>query len=153
MRVIFQSLDTSHPDYCRLWAACTLTFCRFPYSAKFMVPSLASFCSSWNLKVKGIEVDSATLPTWHACLDKGFKNQPILWRVSCQGSPPLCTVQSMMLHLGCWGNSPGPLFLLQSGQPLTCSVLTFWLHDILSAVGIAGNFSWPVIASRTELLR
>ena len=39
------------------------------------------------------------------------------------------------------GNSPGPLFIRQSGLPLSRSLLTSWLRSIIEGAGIPGNFS------------
>ena len=102
-RVIFQSLDTSHPDHCMFWAACTLAFFGFLRSAEFTEPTLASFFSSRHLEVRDIEVDSATSPTCMCVRIKASKTNP--FREGCSvhiglGVPPLCAVQSMMLYLG-----------------------------------------------------
>ena len=51
------------------------------------------------------------------------------------------SVQALLAYLSLWGNVPGPLFLLMNGQPLSRSILTDWLWQIFSAVGIEGNFS------------
>ena len=46
-----------------------------------------------------------------------------------------------MNYLPLRGQSPGPLFLLSSGQPLSRTLLTHWLKDIFAAAGIQGSFS------------
>ena len=46
-----------------------------------------------------------------------------------------------MNYLPLHGQSPGPLFLLSSGQPLSRTLLTHWLKDIFAAAGIQGSFS------------
>ena len=46
-----------------------------------------------------------------------------------------------MTYLSQRGSSPGPLFLLQDGRPLSRGILTDWLRQVTSAAGIAGNFS------------
>ena len=46
-----------------------------------------------------------------------------------------------MNYLSLRGQSPGPLFLLSSGQPLSRTLLTHWLKDIFAAAGIQGPFS------------
>ena len=53
----------------------------------------------------------------------------------------LCAVHSVMSYLTCRGDIPGPLFLLQNGQPLSRSLLTDWLRLILASANIPGNFS------------
>ena len=57
------------------------------------------------------------------------------------GRHPLCAVQAMMAYLSQRGGSPGPLFCLQDGRPLSRGLLTQWLRPIMAAAGIAGNFS------------
>ena len=54
---------------------------------------------------------------------------------------PLCAVQAMMAYLSQRGSSPGPLFCLQDGEPLSRGLLTDWLRQIMVAAGVAGNFS------------
>ena len=39
------------------------------------------------------------------------------------------------------GDGPGPLFLCQNGQPLSRTLLTNWLRQIMASAGISGNFS------------
>lgn len=56
------------------------------------------------------------------------------------GSHLLCAVWAMLAYLSVQESTPGPLFILQDGHPLFCALLTDWLWQILSAVGISGNF-------------
>lgn len=46
----------------------------------------------------------------------------------------------MLAYLSAQGSTPGPLFILQDSHPLFCALLTDWLWQILSAVGISGSF-------------
>ena len=46
-----------------------------------------------------------------------------------------------MAYLSHRGSSPGPLFCLRDGRPLSRGLLTQWLRQIMAAAGIAGNFS------------
>ena len=46
-----------------------------------------------------------------------------------------------MNYLPLHGQSPGPLFLLSNGQPLSCPLLTHWLKDVFATAGIQGSFS------------
>ena len=54
-----------------------------------------------------------------------------------------------MNYLPLRGQSPGPLFLLSSGQPLSWTLLTHWLKDIFAAAGIQGSFSSHRIGAET----
>ena len=47
----------------------------------------------------------------------------------------------MLAYLPIRGNSSGPLFLLQSGQPLTRVLLTSWIRKIALSSGLEGNYS------------
>ena len=58
-----------------------------------------------------------------------------------QGKPTLWAVDALLQYLNLRGDPHGPLILLQSGQPLTQSLLTSWLGQIMDKAGIQGNFS------------
>ena len=144
MLVIWKALDMSLCDHCMFWAACTLAYFGFLRSAEFTVPSVASFSPSLHLSVRDISVDSSSLPSCMRVRIKASKTDP--FRKGCaihigRGSFPLCAVHAMMAYLGLRGDAPGPLFLLQNGQPLSRARLTDWLRQILSAAGVSGNFS------------
>jgi len=47
----------------------------------------------------------------------------------------------MSAYLHKRGGAPGPLFLLENGQPLSRDRLSSWLRSIFSGAGIPGNFS------------
>ena len=57
------------------------------------------------------------------------------------GKYPLCAIRAVVSYLSVRGDSPGPLFQLQSGQPLSCQLLTSWLCQIVASAGLPGNFS------------
>ena len=46
-----------------------------------------------------------------------------------------------MNYLALRGDAPGPLFLLQNGQPLSRNTLTDWLRQIMASARVPGNFS------------
>lgn len=144
MMVIFNSLDINVPDHRMFWAACTLGYFGFLRSAEFTVPNLASFSPAIHLDVKDLAVDSTSAPSSVRVRIKASKTDP--FRKGCfihigLGSAPLCAVQALLAYLSFRGDSPGPLFLLQSGQPLTRSLLTSWVRRIMVAAGIPGNYS------------
>ena len=54
----------------------------------------------------------------------------------------LCPVSSLLAYLSRRPSSPGPLFLLQSGQPLSKQVLVSTVHDALGSAGVdVGRFN------------
>ena len=75
---------------------------------------------------------------------KGSKNDP--FRKGCfihigVGRRPLCAVRAVMNYLALRRDAPGPLFLLQNGQPLSRNILTDWLRQIMASARVPGNFS------------
>ena len=117
MLVIWKSLDLHLPDHCMFWAACTLGYFGFLRSAELTVPTLSSFSPKTDLFCKGCVIYIGL------------------------GCYPLCTVHAVMTYPAVRGDGPGPLFLLQSGKPLSCAHLISWLRQIMASAGIAGNFS------------
>ena len=144
MLVIWQSLDLHLPDHCMFWAACSLGYFGFLRASEFTVPNLPSFSSSLHLGVQDISVDSPSAPSCMRVRIKGSKTDP--FRKGCfihigVGRRPLCAVRAVMNYLALRGDAPGPLFLLQNGQPLSRNILTDWLRQIMASARVPGNFS------------
>ena len=144
MLVIWKSLNLQLPDHCMFWVACTLGYFGFLRSAEFTVPSLASFSPSVHLGVQDLAVDSSTAPSCIRVTIKASKTDP--FRKGCSihiglGKYPLCAVHASLAYLAIRGDGPGPLFLCQNGQPLSRTLLTNWLRQIMASAGISGNFS------------
>ena len=126
------------------WAACTLAYFGFLRSAEFTIPSLSAFDPAIHLQLKDIAVDSRHEPSSLRVHIKASKTDP--FRKGCfihigRGKYPLCAVEAMLAYLPIRGNSSGPLFLLQSGQPLTRVLLTSWIRKIALSSGLEGNYS------------
>jgi len=122
MLVIWWSLDLRLLDHCMLWAACSLGYFGFLCASEFTVPNLSSFSSSLHLGVQDIAVDSLSAPSCMHSKIKGSKTDPF-WK-GCLihigfGRHPLCAIHALMTYLVLRDDAPGPLFLLQSGQPLS----------------------------------
>ncbi|KAK3698551.1 hypothetical protein QZH41_014483, partial [Actinostola sp. cb2023] len=144
MLVIRKSLDLDLFDHCMFWAACNLGYFGFLRASEFTVPNLASFSSLHHLEVGDIAVDSKSHPSCLRVRIKASKTDP--FRQGClihigRGSEFLCAVDAVLGYLVLRGNSDGPLFLLQSGMPLSRSRLSSWLRTILEGAGIPGNYS------------
>ena len=132
------------PDHCMFWATCTLGYFGFLRAAELTVPSLASFSPLIHLTVLDIAVDAPSSPSCMHDKIKASKTDPFRKGFDIHidiGHHPLCAVQAMMAYLSQRGSSPGPLFCLQDGRPLSRGLLTQWLRQIMAAAGIAGNFS------------
>ena len=126
------------------WAACTLAYFGFLHSSEFTVLSLATFSEEHHLGVAEIAVDSPVSPSCLRVRIKASKTDP--FHKGCfihigRGKPPLCAISGLMAYLGLRGNSPGPLFLLQDGRPLSRPMLISWLRRIMAMSGIQGNYS------------
>ena len=144
MMTIYSYLDVPLADHAMFWAACCLAYFGFLRSAEFTVPSLSGYSELAHMNVQDLAVDSSVSPTCIRVHIKASKTDP--FRKGCfvyigRAKSPLCAVEAILAYLNIRGDAPGPLFLLQSGQPLTRVVLTKWLRDVLSAAGIPGNYS------------
>ena len=144
LRIVRSGLVLSSFNDCMFWAACTLAYFGFLRSAEFTCPSLKSFDPAVHLTVQDISVDATDAPSCLQVFIKASKTDPF-----CQGchvyiglgSGSLCAVQAVLNYLARRGDGPGPLFLLDNGQPLTRQLVTDRLRDILQSAGVAGNFS------------
>ena len=148
MLVIYQSLSFTNHDHVMFWAASTLAYFGFLRSSEFTVSPLSTFNPFIHLLVSNIAMDSHTSPS---CLQIGIKASKTdpFWK-GCHvyigmGHPPLCALSAFVQYLLLRGQSPGPLFLLSSGQPLSRALLTRWLKDTFTASGIPGSASGLVL--------
>ena len=137
-----RSLHLNTVDHFMFWAACTLAYFSFLRSSEFTVSLLSAFNPSCHLQVKDVSVGSAVAPMCLKLCIKASKTDPFRRGTFIhigQAKPPLCTLDALLQCLNLRGDSPGPLFLLQSGQPR--SLLTSCLRQIMDNAGIQGNFS------------
>ena len=144
MLVIWRSLDLCLPDHLMFWAACSLGYFGFLYASEFTVPSLACFSPSSHFGVQDIAVDSPSAPSCMRLKIKASKTDPFRKGAFIHiglGWPPLCAVHSVLSYLAHRGDVPCPLFLFLNGQPLSRSLLSDWLRQILASANIPGNFS------------
>ncbi|XP_032231616.1 uncharacterized protein LOC116614582 [Nematostella vectensis] len=58
-----------------------------------------------------------------------------------RAKPPVCAVEAVLGYPARRGGAPGPLFVMESGQPLSRQKLTSWLREILQLEGVPGNYS------------
>ena len=126
------------------WAACLLAYFGFLRSAEFTVTSLSTYNASVHSSVSDVSVDVPHDPSCLQVFIKASKTDP--FRKGCNiltglGSPPLCAVQAVVSYLARRGHRPGPLFLLENGLPLTCSLVTDRLRAIVLSAGLPGDFS------------
>lgn len=146
MQLVHSSLNLECYSDRMFWAACTLAYFGFLRSSEFTVPSLAVFDHNTHLSVVDIVVDSRDHPTFLQVNIKASKTDP--FRQGCsiyigKVSTSLCAIKAMMNYLALRGNSPGSLFLLESGHPLSRELVTSRLRMITKMAGLDGNFSSP----------
>lgn len=144
MMVIVKSLDLHNFDHCMFWAACSLAYFGFLRASEFTVPSSSKFSPSVHLQAKDLAVDASLDPTCLQVFIKASKTDPFRNGATLhigKGSPPLCALQAVLAYLSRRGNAPGPLFRLQSGEPLSRPLLNKWLSTIMETAGIPGKFS------------
>ncbi|KAK3746158.1 hypothetical protein QZH41_020346 [Actinostola sp. cb2023] len=137
-------LNMALVDHSKFWAACCLAYFGFLRSAEFTIPSLKCYSAAIHLNVQDLAFDSSASPACIRVNIKASKTDP--FRKGCciyvvKAKPPLCAVEAILVYLNIRGDAPGPLFLLQSGEPLTRVLLTKWLRDIMTAAKIPGNYS------------
>ena len=144
MLVIFNALDLTLPDHCMFWAACTLAYFGFLRASEFTVPSANSFSPSDHLTLQDIALDSLSSPETLRVQIKVSKTDPFRKGTFIHiglGNYLLCSIRAVVSYLSVRGDSPGPLFKLQSGQPLSRQLLTSWLRQIVASAGLPGNSS------------
>ena len=144
MLVIWMSLHLQLPDHCMFRAACTLGYFGFLRSAEFTVPSLTGFRALSSSRCTGYRSGLQSRPFMHLSFHQGPRDRSIpqgLRHSKWLGQVSLIRCSCIApAYLVIRGNGPGPLFLCQSGQPLSCTLLTNWLRRIMASARISGHF-------------
>ena len=126
------------------WAACTLAYFGFLRASEFTVPSVNSFSPSVHLTLQDLALDCLSLPGTLRVQIKVSKTDPFRKGTFIHidlGKYPLCAIRAVVSYLSVRGDIPGPLFQLQSGQPLSRQLLPSWLRQIVASAGLPGNVS------------
>jgi hypothetical protein len=125
-----------------LWAACCVGFLGFLHSGKFTTNE--TYDSQIHLSLSDISVDQRSNPTVILLHIKASKTDQFraghVLRIGISNTP-ICAVQAVMHYLHFRGGNPGPLFIHESGKPLTRDNLIAWLRDAMAHLGIKGNYS------------
>ena len=126
------------------WAACTLAYFGVLRASEFTVSSNNSFSPPYHLTLQDLALDSLSSPETLRLHIKASKTDPFrkgsFIHIG-RGKYPLCAIRAVVSYLTVRGAGPGPLFRLQSGQPLSRQLLTSWLRQIVASAGLPGNFS------------
>lgn len=141
LRVIKASLLTKPYDFnsIMLWAACCLGFFAFLRSGEMTVPSAASFDPKWHLTPMDIAVDNQSAPSTIQITLKGSKTDQTRKGVHLyigRSFNDICPVAALLTYLSVRGFDTGPLFRLESGQPLTRQTLVKLIRLALQSQGV-----------------
>lgn len=140
---IRSQLNLASHDDIMLWAACCVAFFGFLRASEFTVPP-HGFLANKHLSLKDISVDKQPIPDnvfmqlKYSKTDQFGKGANI---VLARTDTDVCPVSALMSYLHVRGPTPGPLFLLLNGMPLTKSRLNTRLQHILKQCGWPGVFT------------
>ncbi len=122
-----------------LWAAACMGFFGFLRAGEFTVPSGASFDPADCLTFADVAVNSHTAPSLVRVHLKQSKTDPFRQGVDVflgRTGRDLCPVSAILSFMVARGSTPGPLFVFQSGAPLTRQLLVAKLRSALRSKGI-----------------
>ena len=125
-----------HPDSVMLWAASCTGIFGFLRAGQFTVPS---YDASVHLNLGDLAVDSHTAPSVIRLRIKQSKTDPFRQGVDIflgATMADICPVQAMLQYLKVRSPSQGPLFVFQSGSPLTRSSLVSHVQAALQQANI-----------------
>ena len=121
-----------------MWAACCVAFFAFLRSGEFT-------CSSWSannqsmLSLQDVALDNRLDPTTVHLSLRRSKTDVFVTGVTIhlgQTGDILCPVCALLAYLACRPSTPGPLFLLQSRQPLSRNALVTEVCQTLASSGM-----------------
>ena len=121
-----------------MWAACCVAFFAFLRSGEFT-------CTSWStydrsvLSLRDVTLDSRSEPTMVHLLLRQSKTDIFGAGVTIhlgRTGDILCPVSALLAYLARRPSTPGPLFLLQSGHPLSRHTLVTVVRETLASAGL-----------------
>ena len=124
-----------------LWAACCTGFFGFLRCGEFLVPDSTPFDPNIHLSIADISlVSSPDSWTFFLRIKVSKTDQFRQGSTVALGSTgsDLCPVAALLDFLAVRGESPGPLFRLENGQPLQRRFFTGKVQQALSAAGLNG---------------
>ena len=131
--------DPYNYDHLMLWAACCLGFFAFLRSGELAVPDTKQFDPAWHLTPQDLAFDSEVEPSVLQVHLKGSKTDQLRagvhLYVGATGNE-LCPIAAVVTYLAVRGMEPGPLFRLQSGQPLTRAHFVDKVRSAMKAAGM-----------------
>ena len=123
-----------------LWAAACVGFFGFLGAGEFTVPTSESYDPEVHLSLQDVAVDSHSAPSVIRLRIKQSKTDPLRQGVDIflgAISASICPVQALIRYIAVRSPAPGPLFVFQSGSPLTRGALVTHLQAALKNAGVA----------------
>ena len=132
-------LSVPNTDNTMLWAAACTGFFGFLRAGEFTVPSKQAYDPEVHLNLADLAIDSHDHPSLIRLRIKQSKTDPFregveIFLGATKGD--VCPVRALVDYLGTRPATPGPLFLLQSGSPLTRVVLVAKVQEALQQAGL-----------------
>lgn len=126
-------------DGVMLWAAACTGFFGFLRAGEFTVPSADAYDPASHLSLNDVALDSHTNPSMVRLVIKQSKTDPFHQGMEIfvgQSSTAVCPVQALLQYIGIRPATPGPLFVLSTGLPLTRAYLVSNLQAALRQAGL-----------------
>ena len=122
-----------------LWAAACTGFFGFLRAGEFTVPSKQAYDPEVHLNLADMAIDSHEHPSLIRLLIKQSKTDTFREGVEVflgASKGEICLVRALVDYLSVRPATPGPLFVFESGSPLTRASLVASLHEALQQVGL-----------------
>ena len=127
------------PDRLMLWAATCVGFFGFLRAGEFTVPSEQAYNPEIHLSLGDLSIDSHSNPSAVCIHIKQSKTDPFRQGVDIflgRTNTAICPITAIINYIGIRPKTPGPLFMLQSGKPLSRAYLVHHLKQDLHAAGL-----------------
>ena len=122
-----------------MWAACCIGFFSFLRSGEFTCKSWAAY-DPGVLSLCDVAVDSRLKPSvLHLTLQQSKTDvfgAGVTLHLGLTGDNILCPVSALLAYLAVRPPTPGPLFLLNSGNPVSRNTLVATVRHTLSSAGL-----------------
>ena len=131
--------SSEHPEGPMLWAAACVGFFGFLRAGEFTVPSTETYDPEVHLNLADLALDSHVEPTVARIRIKQSKTDPFRQGVDIflgRTEAAICPVTAIIHYIGIRKPGPGPLFILNSGAPLTRTYLVANLQAALRQAGL-----------------
>ena len=143
LRKLYSILNLNDYTDALFWAACLTGFFGFLRCGEFTTKS-SHFDINTSLSLADLQVDKHLNPSVMLLNIKASKTDQFrcghTLRIGASGSN-ICAVRALMNYLHHRGGNPGPLFMLQNGQPLSRSKFCSWLTEAMTRIGETGQYS------------